>query len=106
MSWVIASVVRPLKAERNDLQCSLWTYIEAFKDCCRYLFSAVGILLSYLFHFLILGLQGPIPSIGSISDNLSILVPDLHTTICLMGIRIELILLKSIYIDYLDVACA
>lgn len=106
MSWVIASVVRPLKAERNDLQCSLWTYTEAFKDCCRCLFSAVGILLSYLFHFLILGLQEPFPSTGSISDNLSLSVPDLHTTICLMGIRTKLILFKSICIEYLGVACA
>lgn len=107
LSWAIVSVVRPLKAERNDLQCSLWTYIEALKDCfrcnlgCRCLFSAVGILLSCLFHFLILGLQGPFPFAGSISDNLSLSVPDLHATICLMGVRIELILFKSIYIDYL-----
>lgn len=81
-------------------------YMKAFQDCYICLFSAVGILLSYLFHFLILGLQGPIPSTGSTSDNLSLLVPDLHTTVSLKGIRIELILFKSIYIDYFGVACA
>lgn len=49
LPWVTASVVSSLKCrERSDLQPSLWTSIEAFKDCCRYLFSAVGILLSYL----------------------------------------------------------
>lgn len=105
MSWVIASVVRLLKAERNDLQCSLWMCIEAFKDCCRYLFSAVGILLRYLFHFLMLGSKGlSLPLVAFQTTCLFYYLT--YILLCLMGIRIELIPFKSIFIDYLGVVCA